>query len=364
MKIKQKQRPWPQNLLESALQFNDQYLSEIEKISEKDVEFAMQNILSPQEQQILFILYKEGKTLQAAGDIFGITRERIRQIRNKALFKLHNPWCISIMLNGAEAHKKNKLHNAKEALSLAKQYGYPFSAEDCNLSLDSLKELPLNVRNIFHRKNIETLGDLLAWKFLDSPALDVPQYAQEKLNHYVDATISEFRNQIEDAYGNQLQQGVDKFKLSSRTKNALVKYYGQYPTLLDIAFTGARKIFYIPNIGCKSFCEIMRLMTDAKLDRNSGYAWPTAEDIEGEEMGKLYRKISETLESTGGSHVPTQINVIRKNSEKLCRIFPSTLCLGDTVFHDSSPRVVGSIVWGENACIVSRGIQYPIAELQ
>lgn len=364
MKIKRTQRPWPQNLLESALQFNDRYLSEIEKISEKDVEFAMRNILSEQEQQILFILYKEEKTLQAAGDVFGITRERVRQIRNKALFKLHRPWCINIMLNGFEAYMANKLHNAKEALSLSKQYGYPFSEEDCELSLDILKELPTNMKNVFHKENIETLGDLLAWKFLGPPTSKAPQYVQEKLNQYVDATISEFRNRIEEAYGNQLQQGIDRFELSTRTKNALSKHYGQYPTLLDIAFAGARKVFYLPNIGSKSFLEIVKLMSDTKLDRNSGYAWPTTEDLEGEEAEEIYQKISETLENTGGPHAPTQINVVHQNSEKLCRIFPSALCPGDTVFHNASPRVVGSIVWGEKAYIVSRGVQYPVSELQ
>ena len=48
--------------------------------------------LSEREKQVIDMRYGESKkTLQQIGDMFGVTRERIRQIVRKALRKLRHP---------------------------------------------------------------------------------------------------------------------------------------------------------------------------------------------------------------------------------------------------------------------------------
>jgi RNA polymerase primary sigma factor len=67
----------------------DQNLSEV-------TNSALLNMLSPREQQIVRLRYglnESGKeyTLQEVGEIFQVTRERIRQIEERALLKLRSP---------------------------------------------------------------------------------------------------------------------------------------------------------------------------------------------------------------------------------------------------------------------------------
>ena len=44
--------------------------------------------LTKREKEILRLRYKEGKTLAEIGQVYGVTRERIRQIEAKALHKI------------------------------------------------------------------------------------------------------------------------------------------------------------------------------------------------------------------------------------------------------------------------------------
>ena len=52
----------------------------------------MEKILSPKEYQVLILRYGlhngEFHTLEEVGQIYGVTRERIRQIENKAIEKI------------------------------------------------------------------------------------------------------------------------------------------------------------------------------------------------------------------------------------------------------------------------------------
>jgi RNA polymerase primary sigma factor len=62
--------------------------------------------LSPREQQIVrmrFGLNETSKeyTLQEVGEVFQVTRERIRQIEEKALLKLRNPYRSNKLLDFA-----------------------------------------------------------------------------------------------------------------------------------------------------------------------------------------------------------------------------------------------------------------------
>jgi RNA polymerase primary sigma factor len=63
-------------------------------------------LLSPREQQIVRMRYglneaEREYTLQEVGEVFQVTRERIRQIEEKALLKLRNPYCSNKLLDFA-----------------------------------------------------------------------------------------------------------------------------------------------------------------------------------------------------------------------------------------------------------------------
>ena len=63
-------------------------------------------LLSPREQQILRMRYglneaEREYTLQEVGEVFQVTRERIRQIEEKALLKLRNPYYSNKLLDFA-----------------------------------------------------------------------------------------------------------------------------------------------------------------------------------------------------------------------------------------------------------------------
>jgi RNA polymerase primary sigma factor len=60
--------------------------------------------LAPREREIVRLRYgmnETGKeyTLQEVGEIFGVTRERIRQIEERALLKLRNPYRSNKLLD-------------------------------------------------------------------------------------------------------------------------------------------------------------------------------------------------------------------------------------------------------------------------
>lgn len=67
---------------------------------------AALQLLSPREQQIVRMRYglneaEREYTLQEVGEVFQVTRERIRQIEEKALLKLRNPYCSNKLLDFA-----------------------------------------------------------------------------------------------------------------------------------------------------------------------------------------------------------------------------------------------------------------------
>jgi RNA polymerase primary sigma factor len=70
----------------------------------QDVTNSALNMLSPREQQIVRMRYgltETGKeyTLQEVGEVFQVTRERIRQIEERALMKLRNPYSSNKLLD-------------------------------------------------------------------------------------------------------------------------------------------------------------------------------------------------------------------------------------------------------------------------
>jgi RNA polymerase primary sigma factor len=85
---------------------------DVMKHSLRDVTDAALQMLSPREQEIVRMRYglnETGKeyTLQEVGEMFQVTRERIRQIEEKALLKLRSPYRSSKLREFADFVSKN-----------------------------------------------------------------------------------------------------------------------------------------------------------------------------------------------------------------------------------------------------------------
>ena len=85
---------------------------DVMKHSLRDVTDAALQTLSPREQEIVRMRYglnETGKeyTLQEVGEMFQVTRERIRQIEEKALLKLRSPYRSSKLREFADFVSKN-----------------------------------------------------------------------------------------------------------------------------------------------------------------------------------------------------------------------------------------------------------------
>ena len=70
----------------------------------REVTNSALQLLSPREQQIVRMRYglneaEREYTLQEVGEVFQVTRERIRQIEEKALLKLRNPYHSNKLLD-------------------------------------------------------------------------------------------------------------------------------------------------------------------------------------------------------------------------------------------------------------------------
>ncbi len=65
-------------------------LDKVEKEELKQVVWSVVDTLPDNQPQVIRCIYKEGKTLKAAGETVGVSKERIRIIRDNALKKLRN----------------------------------------------------------------------------------------------------------------------------------------------------------------------------------------------------------------------------------------------------------------------------------
>lgn len=124
--------------------------------------------LKDSERQVIEMRYKDGLTLQKCGELLGVTRERIRQIQNKALRRLRTPKCCQRLRVGISEYKRaeqeyikakeeiwqKEINKIKDSL----QSGNERDIEDLDLSVRAFNALKLNGIN-----TIETLVDKLEY---------------------------------------------------------------------------------------------------------------------------------------------------------------------------------------------------------
>ena len=150
----------------------DGYIRLFEKITapnsvlKKKIEEIM-SCLSEREQRILRYRYALGLPRKTRGEcarIFGVTRERIRQIEVRALNKLRHPERRKILLPASEADLKslqaevNRLSKTVRSIELGKGVLEP--AADENISVMDM-EITLRTKILLFSSGIKTIKDLV-----------------------------------------------------------------------------------------------------------------------------------------------------------------------------------------------------------
>ena len=134
--------------------------------------------LTAREQDIIQKRFMQSMTLEAVGQEYGLTRDRIRQIENKALRKMLRPSCREILQKGFYRWTLDEIEHRAESIAAEKIAEFkrawawehpsePVTAEEpsdsqSNVLSQPIEWLELSVRsyNCLKRANIDTVRDL------------------------------------------------------------------------------------------------------------------------------------------------------------------------------------------------------------
>lgn len=162
---------YPGNLLEDiAKKTNGELLTDFPDDLQLSIEYAV-SLLTEREAGVLKLRYQKGLRLDDIGRVYGVSRERIRQILYKALRQLKHPskwrfikYGISMAIKAAE----------DKARAEGYQSGYRKGLHDaeCDRKLGSLgdvslEDLDLSVRsfNCLYRAGVRTGSDIVGMGF-------------------------------------------------------------------------------------------------------------------------------------------------------------------------------------------------------
>lgn len=96
--------PWPYNLLDDI--FEEPFVNVLTEDQEDGLDEAMKMFLTDRDQKCIYLTYAQGKTLDEAGAVLCVGRERVRQIRNRAVYRLRSRVAKSLILDGLEGRQK------------------------------------------------------------------------------------------------------------------------------------------------------------------------------------------------------------------------------------------------------------------
>lgn len=133
---------------------------------------AVLETLSERERQLVCWRYKEHLTLEVIGNKVGLSRERVRQILDKAVQKLRYPANLILYKEGLEAHQ----YRIERANGVKVVITPDMSREEIREILSgknglSIYEIGLRIRtvNCLKRAGIETLSQLVEMMYFDPP---------------------------------------------------------------------------------------------------------------------------------------------------------------------------------------------------
>ena len=198
--------PWPYNLLDEVI--CDRWESVLNTDQEAGLEHAL-STLTEREQQAIAEYFGNGGTLESTAKLWNVTKERARQIIEKAVRKLRHPMRFKIIKYGMEGWNRRK------------------AIEQEDLMLDEQEAM------LIHRRAI------------------VEQLLDEKVERYTGTTIEEMQLSVR-TYNCLGRAGI-------RTLNDLMKYTKE---------NGYSGLCRIRNLGRKSLSEIFR-----KMEELTGTDW-------------------------------------------------------------------------------------------
>lgn len=162
---------YPYNLIAGVCEGEEYATSDMEG----SVEYALYK-LTEREREITHLYFRDGKTFEEIGKIYGVTRERVRQVQAKALRKLRHPVrkkYIAFGVNGVI--EKIKEEYAEKVAELTEKMLYLTNITDANMNkviekceiarkhqTEELHNFDLSVRsyNCLTRAGLRTLGDV------------------------------------------------------------------------------------------------------------------------------------------------------------------------------------------------------------
>ena len=168
---------YPYNLLEEVCEEEAEYTT-------SDLHGSVEYILftlTDRERDITHLYFRDGKTFEEIGNIYGITRERIRQIQAKALRKLRQPSrrkYIELGVNGVI--EKIKEGYAVKVAELTEKMLYLTQITDANMNKvierceiarksksEQIENFDLSVRsyNCLCRAGLRTLSDIASLSY-------------------------------------------------------------------------------------------------------------------------------------------------------------------------------------------------------
>lgn len=182
--------------------------------------------LTPREQNIIDMRFRQEKTLQEVGKEFDVTRERIRQLENRALKKLRI--------------QKNEFYNSEEKLYLLDK-----EKED-EIIEETKKRMNRKYVLEYIKENLDNDAELL-----------------DELNLIIGSGKDEFDESEENEERDVDSISLDELDLSTRVHNALrrlgFKKVGDLPRKLG---------FYlrVRNLGAKSINEIINKLNELGIE--------------------------------------------------------------------------------------------------
>lgn len=135
-------------------------------------------VITDKEEKVIRLYYIDGKTFEEIGKEFYVTRERIRQIQEKAIKKLKlfkkyfygGKWCLMEELAKEEYQKYLETQKSFRTYESAKQYILQYeSGAFLPIREQKIENLDLTMRtyNCLKRAGIRTIGDLLNFSYYD-----------------------------------------------------------------------------------------------------------------------------------------------------------------------------------------------------
>lgn len=136
---------------------------------EVSIAYVVSAWLTKREADIVKLRYQQGMTYDSIGKIYGVTRERVRQIEHKALRKIRHPSCWRYIQYGiTEVVDAIKEAAFDEGYQKGVQFGYKKAIADANanrLQYGDLKleDLELSVRshNCMRRAGVKCAMDIV-----------------------------------------------------------------------------------------------------------------------------------------------------------------------------------------------------------